>query len=126
MSQTQPVIKHHQIYEEGWNDEIHGRVRWRTLFSANQTPTESLTAGVAEILPGDQLKLHRHAAPELYYLLDGQGVVTINDIEHDVRADSAVFIPGNALHGIRNSGQTPLRFFYAFAMNSFEEVEYVF
>jgi mannose-6-phosphate isomerase-like protein (cupin superfamily) len=126
MSQTQPVIKHHQIYEEGWNDEIHGRVRWRTLFSANQTPTESLTAGVAEILPGDQLKLHRHAPPELYYLIEGQGIVTINDIEHDVRADSAVFIPGNALHGIRNTGQTPLRFFYAFAMNSFEEVEYVF
>jgi mannose-6-phosphate isomerase-like protein (cupin superfamily) len=126
MSQTQPVIRHHQIYEEGWSDEIHGRVRWRTLFSANQTPTESLTAGVAEILPGDQLKLHRHAPPELYYLLEGQGVVTINDIEHDVCADSAVFIPGNALHGIRNTGQTPLRFFYAFAMDSFEEVEYVF
>ncbi len=123
---TQPVILPESACAEGWNDDLHGRVQWRTLFSAGRTPTEALTAGVAEILPGDELKVHRHTPPELYYLLTGEGIVTIDGVEYPVSANSAVFIPGNAAHGLRNTGHTTLSFFYAFAVNSFDEVEYIF
>lgn len=126
LTQSKPVILHEAGCDEGWADELRGRVRWRTFFDAGQTPTEALTAGVAEIEPGDQLKVHRHAAPELYYLLTGEGMVTIDGTEHLVRAGTAIFIPSNAAHGIRNTGQTLLRFFYAFAVNSFDEIEYIF
>jgi quercetin dioxygenase-like cupin family protein len=126
MTQSKSVILHEAGCQEGWADELHGRVQWRTLFSAERTPTEALTAGVAEIEPGDQLKVHRHAPPELYYLLAGEGMVTIDGIEYPVETGAAVFIPGNAAHGIRNIGPTLLRFFYAFAVNSFDEVEYIF
>ncbi len=126
MTQSKPIILHEASCKEGWDDELHGRIQWCTLFSAERTPTEALTAGVAEIMPGNQLKVHRHAPPELYYLLAGKGVVTIDGVEYLVSADTAVFIPGNAAHGLRNTGQTTLRFFYAFAVNSFSEVEYIF
>lgn len=126
MTQNKPVILHKAGCEEGWDDELHGRVQWRTLFSAERTSTEALTAGVAEIRPGNQLKVHRHLPPELYYLLAGEGMVTIDGVEYPVGVGTAVFIPGNAAHGIRNTGQTLLRFFYAFAVNSFNEVEYIF
>lgn len=126
MTSSKPIILHETHCEEGWDDDLRGRVRWRTLFDAGQTPTEALTAGVAEIEPGDQLKVHRHTPPELYYLLAGEGIVTIDGTEHPVKAGTAVFIPGNAMHGIRNTGATLLRFFYAFAVNSFSEVEYIF
>ncbi|MCL4301870.1 MAG: cupin domain-containing protein [Anaerolineae bacterium] len=126
MTQNKPVILHTAGCEEGWDDELHGRVQWRTLFSAERTSTEALTAGVAEIRPGNRLKVHRHAPAELYYLLAGEGMVTIDGTEYPVGVGTAVFIPGNAAHGIRNTGQTLLRFFYAFAVNSFDEVEYIF
>lgn len=126
MTQCKPVILHKADCEEGWNDDLHGRVQWRTLFSAEDTPTEALTAGVAEIMPGDQLKAHRHAPPELYYILAGSGAVTIDGVLYPVNTDTAVFIPGNATHSLRNTGQTILRLFYVFAVDRFNEVEYIF
>jgi len=35
-------------------------VSWRTLTSADRTPTRELTSGVCEIEPGGELVLHRH------------------------------------------------------------------
>ena len=77
-------------------------------------------------MPDDQLKVHRHALPELYYILTGSGVVTIDGVQHPVSADTAVFIPGNVAHGLRNTGQTILRFLYVFAVDSFSKVEDIF
>jgi mannose-6-phosphate isomerase-like protein (cupin superfamily) len=126
MGGSKPVILHETGYEEGWDDERHGRVKWRTLFSNGRTPTDSLTVGVAEIRFGDELKAHRHETAEVYYFLAGEGIVTIDGVENPVRANSAAYIPGNAAHGIRNTGQCDLRFFYVFAVNSFGDVEYAF
>lgn len=127
MNTISPVILHEQDgVLAGWDDETHGRVQWRTLFSAGLTPTEALTAGVAEIDPGGLLVVHRHAPPEMYFILAGEGIVSIEGQEQRVGANTAVFIPGNALHGIRNGGSTTLRFLYAFAVDSFHEVEYIF
>ena len=41
-------------------------------------------------------------------------------------AGTAVAIPGDVEHGIRNTGPIPLRFFYAFAVDSFDDVVYRF
>ena len=111
---------------DGWDDPVRGRVRWRTLFSQGLTPTESIACGVAELGPGEWLGLHRHAPAEIYYVLAGTGVVTLAGRETPVRAGSAVFIPGMAEHGIRQTGTELLRFFYGFAVDSFATVEYLF
>lgn len=39
---------------------------------------------------------------------------------------SVRFIPGNALHSCENTGTSDLRIAYVFAVDSFEEVEFVF
>ncbi|MGR6964107.1 hypothetical protein ACU610_06585 [Geodermatophilus sp. URMC 61] len=41
-------------------------------------------------------------------------------------AGSAVFVPGDAEHGTRNTGEGPLRFVYAFATDSIDVVVYRF
>ena len=63
---------------------------------------------------------------EIYYVVEGHGIVTLDGVDHPVSAGTAVYIPGDAEHGIRNAGQTPLRFFYAFAVDSFGDVTYRF
>ena len=111
---------------DGWDDPVEGRIRWRTLFSKGGTPTDGITCGVADLSPGDWLGLHRHAPPEIYYVFAGSGVVTLDGREMPVKAGTAVFIPGMAEHGIRQTGTETLRLFYAFPVDSFDSVDYLF
>ncbi|MEF8942919.1 MAG: cupin domain-containing protein [Desulfohalobiaceae bacterium] len=124
--EQRPVVLHEAECDEGWNNGRPGRVAWRTLFSSERTPTESLTAGVGEIGPGNRLKAHQHTPPEVYHVLAGEGTVLIREEEYHVKPGTAVFIPGNAVHGLRNTGPDTLRFLYVFAADSFDEVDYRF
>ncbi len=120
---TQPVIVDElSIGVESGEDP---GVSWRTLTSADRTPTKALTTGVCEIAPGGELLYHRHAPLELYYFLEGTGVVTLGAVDRPVRAGSTVYIPGDTPHRIRNGGSVPLKLFYVFPVDSFAEVEYV-
>jgi len=105
---------------------VRGRLRFRTLFSRGLTPTAAVTCGVTELGPGDWLGLHRHAPVEIYYVFAGAGVVSLDGEEIPVGVGSAVFIPGMAEHGIRQTGNDSLRLFYAFPVDSFDGVEYLF
>jgi mannose-6-phosphate isomerase-like protein (cupin superfamily) len=115
-----------QVESEVWDDPVRGDVSFRVLFSADRTPTSSLYTGLGELAPGGWLGLHRHTQAEVYHLVEGSGVVVLDGGELPVAAGSAVFIPGNAEHGIRNTGDDPLRFVYAFATDSIDDVVYRF
>jgi quercetin dioxygenase-like cupin family protein len=52
--------------------------------------------------------------------------VTLDGVEHEVGAGSAVFIPGGAWHGIRNTGPSTLRVFYVLQADGMGDVEYDF
>ena len=103
-----------------------GLIYWKTLVSGDVTHSEALTMGIAKIPPAGMLHEHRHRQAEIYLILQGTGSVRIDGKTRPVRAGSAVFIPGNAVHSCENTGALDLRFAYVFPANSFEEVEYVF
>jgi len=51
---------------------------------------------------GDAARKHFHIrATELYYVLEGQGVVVLDGEEHPVRKSSLVHIPPGVVHGAR-------------------------
>jgi quercetin dioxygenase-like cupin family protein len=107
-----------------WPDallEERGRVFWQTLVSG-----EGLTLGVAKLAPGDAVHEHRHEQSEVYLVLEGAGVVTVDGEAQEVGEGSAVLIPGNALHSCENTGDGELRVAYVLAADSFDDVEYVF
>ena len=120
------VVETRDQQRDGWDDPVKGRIGWRTLFSGDATPTNALTAGLAEVEPNGWLGLHRHTPAEVYYVIEGTGVVTIEGMDHNVSAGTALFIPGDAEHGVRNPGTAPLRFVYVFPSDSFGEIEYRF
>jgi quercetin dioxygenase-like cupin family protein len=111
---------------EGWSDSIRGHVSWYTLFSGDITPTDTMIAGVAELIPGGILNLHRHSQAEIYFVIEGQGTVTVDGKESIVGPGSAVFIPSDAEHGIKNDFSERLRFFYTFSADCFSDIEYKF
>ena len=50
----------------------------------------------------DGAELHYHKrSTELYYVLEGNGSVVLNDVEHEVSKGSLVHIPPMAVHGAR-------------------------
>jgi mannose-6-phosphate isomerase-like protein (cupin superfamily) len=120
------VIEEADAPQDGWDDPVRGRIRWRTLFSRGLTQTAGMTCGVTELGPGDWLGLHRHAPPEVYYVFAGAGILSLEGREVPMSAGSGVFIPGMAEHGIRQTGNEVLRLFYAFPVDSFDSVEYLF
>lgn len=129
MSTEGVVVAGHVREWETWPPEQaaqRGEVFWKTLISAGVTSSDSLTLGVARVPPGAMLRPHRHAPAEVYLVLEGEGVVTIDGTRRPVRAGAAVFLPGDALHAIECTGPAELRFAYAFAVDAFEDVEYVF
>jgi mannose-6-phosphate isomerase-like protein (cupin superfamily) len=127
---AKPVVVHEDEREwEGWRAEDvaeRGNVLWKTLISAGLTPTMALTLGVARLPSGGHLAAHRHEQAEVYLVLDGTGIVTIDGSPSRLRPGASVFIPGGAIHSVRATGPTDLRVAYVLAADSFEDVTYVF
>nr|WP_138734765.1 cupin domain-containing protein [Modestobacter excelsi] len=111
---------------EVWNDPVRGHVAFQVLISRDRTPTSSLYTGLTELPPSGWLGRHRHTQAEVYHVLEGTGVVVLDGAEHAVTGGSVVFIPGDVEHGIRNAADEPLRFVYAFATDSVQDVVYRF
>jgi mannose-6-phosphate isomerase-like protein (cupin superfamily) len=62
------------------------------------------------VAPGDTTWQHRLAASEVYYILEGEGVMHINGESAPVRPGSTVYIPPLARQSITNSGNIDLKF----------------
>jgi len=110
---------------EAWEDPLRGPIRWRTLLSKGLTDSDSITCGIAMLSPGDHFVEHRHRESELYFGIAGEVEVMVDGVAHTLRPETALFIPGDALHGIPKVGEE-VRFLYAFAVDAFEAVTYVF
>jgi mannose-6-phosphate isomerase-like protein (cupin superfamily) len=125
-----PVVVHEDERAwEGWPEEEvaeRGNVVWKTLISGGLTPSRGLTLGVARVPSGGGLSAHRHDQAEVYLVLDGTGVVTVDGSPSRLRPGSSVFIPGGAVHSVQSDGPVDLRFAYVIAADAFEDVTYVF
>lgn len=121
MSVKPYLVEESQVGIEGGEGD---GVSWRTLTSADRTPTREITSGTCEILPGGALQVHRHPTLELYYFLAGTGIVTLGSEQHAVRPGTTISIPADTAHGIRNDGASVLKLFYVFPVDSFAEVVY--
>ena len=119
------VVTVQESQRESFDMLAPGRVSWFTLISGELTPTDSMSAGVMELEPdGTGLRPHHHAIPEVYHVTAGSGVLTINGHETAIATGSTVFIPSNAVHSLRNSGEDTLRVFYVFSTDRFANVVY--
>lgn len=113
-----------QPYESGVDPQV-GTVSWRTLISSDRTPSKDMVLGVAEFDAFGTLNPHRHEPAEFYFGLSGEGLVEIDGVGHAIAPGIAVFIPGDAEHGVV-AGPNGLSFVYGFPENAFEDVSYVF
>jgi quercetin dioxygenase-like cupin family protein len=53
---------------------------------------------------------HRHDWYHLNYVVEGEGVVTIDEVDYPLSRGTVAYIPAGSKHGFRNTGKTELRF----------------
>jgi mannose-6-phosphate isomerase-like protein (cupin superfamily) len=112
---------------ESWDDPVRGRLAWSLLLEgAGWTGDGSAAVGLADLGTDGWLGLHRHAAPELYHVVAGRVVVTVDGDEQEAGPGDVVALPADAEHGIRAVGTEPARFLFVFPHDHYADVVYRF
>jgi mannose-6-phosphate isomerase-like protein (cupin superfamily) len=93
------------------------------LVSAWTTQSRQLTTILVEMSPGGTQHLHSYVPQQCYFILEGEGVMTVGSESHPVVSGDCVFIPSNQTHGLRNTGKSALRYFSAAAPSFGGEAE---
>ena len=63
-----------------------------------------------ELEPGKKSKLHKMKTSEVYYILQGEGNLQIDDESHIVVKDQIIYIPPHSKQCIENTGKDQLKF----------------
>jgi quercetin dioxygenase-like cupin family protein len=67
------------------------------------TGSDSLAFGTQQVPVGTGIPIHRHfRMDEAFYVLEGSGIFTLNDVRHPFEKGGTIFIPRNAWHGFAN------------------------
>lgn len=68
------------------------------------TGSADLAVGTQQVMVGTGIPIHRHfKMDEAFYVLEGSGNVTLNDVHHSFERGGTIFIPRNTWHGFENS-----------------------
>lgn len=72
---------------------------------------EDLKLGLISVRPLSELPAHTHDRQEqIYYVLEGEGNLRLDDREFALRPGTAVRIAPGVVHGVSNPNDKPLRY----------------
>jgi len=60
--------------------------------------------------PSKRSKLHQLRSSEIYYILEGNAILNVNEDIHHLKKDDSVYVPSNSKQFIENTGSDNLRF----------------
>lgn len=101
------VVHYSEVPGEDAGEETSGvTIRW-VISAEDGAPNYYMR--VFEITPGGHTPLHRHAWEHEIYILDGEAELVSEEGSSRVGPGTAIFIPGEELHQIRNPGESLLR-----------------
>jgi mannose-6-phosphate isomerase-like protein (cupin superfamily) len=83
------------------------------LISPRNSSTQNLSLQISEIPIGSEQPIHTHEPEQIYYIINGKGLMAIDEEDREVFPGDAVYIPGNAKHGIKNNGNEVLEYITA-------------
>ncbi len=89
------------VRHEGHTPRERSACGWRDrLISHEDAPLQPAACAHAVDIDGARLHYHK-VATELYYVLEGEGTVSLDGEEHAVRKGSLVHIPPGVVHGAK-------------------------
>jgi mannose-6-phosphate isomerase-like protein (cupin superfamily) len=82
----------------------------RPLMDRTTSPINQCSLAEELLPPGATVPPHRHEVlEEVYYILEGSGVMTVGENQREVGAGDAVYIPRQHRHTLTNTGSTSMR-----------------
>jgi mannose-6-phosphate isomerase-like protein (cupin superfamily) len=82
----------------------------RPLIDRTTSPINQCSLAEEILPPGASVTQHHHEViEEIYYVIEGEGVMRIDDEEREVEAGDAVYIPRFSRHTLTNTGNGPMK-----------------
>ena len=67
------------------------------------TGSNNLAMGTQQVMVGTGIPIHRHfQMDEVFYVLEGSGILTLEDVANPFERGTSIFIPKNTWHGFSN------------------------
>jgi quercetin dioxygenase-like cupin family protein len=91
---------------DGGEHLVHFRDRGNIFIKIGAaTGSSSLALGTQQVMAGSGITVHRHfKMDEAFYVLDGSGVLILNEVRYPFEKGGTIFIPRNSWHGFENPG----------------------
>ncbi len=83
------------------------------LVSEKTSGAEKLAITIVEMEPGGFQYLHAHEPEQMYYILEGRGLMSVDGEEQMVQTGDCIFFSSFAEHGLKNTGEGVLRYLSA-------------
>jgi quercetin dioxygenase-like cupin family protein len=78
----------------------HGKI---SIKVGSATGSDKLALGTQQVMAGSGIPIHRHfEMDEAFYVLEGSGILILNDIRQSFEKGGTIFIPKNSWHGFEN------------------------
>ena len=109
---TEQAVKHPWVIP--WDDarkRVHARGFAMPFINPDLCGSEVLRVHMSVINPGEESHApHTHAGEDVTFILEGTGLARIGEEEIPVGPLTALFAPEGVLHGLRNTGDTPIKY----------------
>jgi mannose-6-phosphate isomerase-like protein (cupin superfamily) len=84
----------------------------KALVDPDNSGSRRVDFRISRYAPMAHVAEHVHKVQEqIYYVLEGEGMLTLDDASHLMRAHDYVYVPPGVRHSFTNSGLAPLVFF---------------
>jgi len=87
----------------------HGSVI-RPILDRTNSPITQCSLAEEILPPGKKVSKHSHQkTEEIYYILEGAGVMSVGEQMSKIKTGDAIFIPKNHAHTLENTGETAMK-----------------
>jgi mannose-6-phosphate isomerase-like protein (cupin superfamily) len=88
--------------------ESKGEYLSRMLIDESNSGSKRLQVNHGILKGGSRTSPSAHKPPydEIYYVLSGEAVLHMDDVDYDIEKDTVVFIPGGTVHSLTNKSKT--------------------
>jgi len=82
----------------------------KRLVHPSTTGSKNVSTSIAYVNPGEELPFHSHNNEEIYFVLEGGGLMKIEGYKEEIKLEKylSVYIPDGRKHYTINNGNEPL------------------
>ncbi len=96
---------------------------WRILVDPKRTGSQGLSMGNQDIPVGGGIPRHLHEKEEeILFFHEGEAEVEVDGETFQVKAGMSAFLPVGVPHGLKNTGDVPLKLLWVFSPPGYEDI----